>query len=46
MDSSFEAFSVKAVQAAMTIPALILQKPHAKSTARHHTSCLHKRLAL
>ena len=43
MESSFEAFSIKA---AMTMPALILQKPHAKSKTRDHIACIHRRLAL
>ena len=31
--------------AAMTFPALMLQKPHAKSKTRDHISCLQRRLA-
>ena len=43
MESALEAFAIKA---AMTMPALILQKPHAKSKTRDHITCLHRRLAL
>ena len=30
----------------MTMPALVLQKPNAKSKTQDHISCLHRRLAL
>ena len=33
-----------ALMAAMTMPALLLQKPHAKSTAKDHVKCLERRL--
>ena len=42
-ESAFEAFALKAV---MTLPALVLQKPHAKSKTQDHISCLQRRLAL
>ena len=42
-ESAFEAFALKAV---MTLPALVLQKPHAKSKTRDHISCLQRRFAL
>ena len=42
-ESAFEAFAIKA---AMTLPALVLQKPHAKSKAHEHNSCLQRRLEL
>ena len=35
-----------ALKAAVTLPALMLQKPHAKSKVREHISCLERRLAL
>ena len=35
-----------ALKAAMTLPALVLQKPHAKSKVREHISCLERRLSL
>ena len=35
-----------AVKAAMTLPALLLQKPHSKSKTRDHISCLQRRLVL
>ena len=41
--SAFEAFAMKA---AMTLPALVLQKPHAMSKARDHVSCLQSCLTL
>ena len=34
-----------ALKAAMTLPALVLQKPHAKSKVREHISCLDRRRA-
>ena len=42
-ESAFEAFALKA---AMTLPAMVLQKSHAKSKSRDHVSCLQRRLAL
>ena len=42
-ESAFEAFALKAV---MTLPALVLQKPHAKSKTQDHISCLQRRLVL
>lgn len=42
-ESSHESFAIKAV---MTMPALLLQKPHSKSKTRDHISCLNRRLAL
>ena len=42
-ESAFEAFTMKA---AMTLPALMLQKPHAKSKARDHIACLERRLTV
>ena len=42
-DSPYEVF---AIQTTMTLPALVLQKPHAKSKTQGHISCLHRRLAL
>ena len=47
----FEAFTTEsalqsfAMTAAMTFPALMLQKPHAKSKTCDHISCLQRRLA-
>ena len=47
----FEAFATKsalepfAMTAAMTFPALMLQKPHAESKTRDHISCLQCRLS-
>ena len=41
--SAYEAF---AITAAMSMPALLLQKPHAKSKARDHIAYLEKRLTL
>ena len=35
-----------AISAAMIIPHLLLQKPHAKSKSRDHVSCLERRLSL
>ena len=35
-----------ALKAAMVIPTLLLQKPHAASKARDHAICLHRRLQL
>ena len=35
-----------AIKAAMTMPALLLQKPHLKSKSHDHISCLNRRLAL
>ena len=34
----------KALKAAMVMPILLLQKPHASSKAREHANCLHRRL--
>lgn len=34
-----------ALDAAMTIPLLLLQEPHSKSKAKDHTNCLIRRLA-
>ena len=48
----FSAFAVEsdletiALKAAMTIPPLMLQKPHAKSKTHDHISCLQRRLGL
>ena len=42
-ESSHESFAIKA---AMTMPALLLQKPHSKSKTRDHISCLSRRLEL
>ena len=48
----FDAFATEsalesiAVTAAMTMPALLLQKPHAKSKSKDHTVCLKRRLEL
>ena len=42
-ESAFEGFAIKA---AMTLPALVLQKPHAKSKTHEHNSCLQRRLEL
>ena len=42
-ESSYESFAIKA---AMTMPALLLQKPHSKSKTRDHISCLSRRLEL
>ena len=33
-----------ALKAAMVMPSLLLQKPHASSKAREHADCLHRRL--
>ena len=38
--------AVIALKAAMTVPSLLLQKPHAKSKMRDHISCLQRRLSL
>ena len=35
-----------ALKSAMTLPSLLLQKPHAKSKAHDHVSCLQRRLSL
>ena len=35
-----------AITAAMTIPHLMLQKPHAKSKSREHALCLERKLSL
>ena len=35
-----------ALRAAMTLPSLMLQKPHAKSKTRDHISCLQRRMGL
>ena len=46
----FNAFALEsdmegiALKAAMTLPSLMLQKPHAKSKTRDHISCLQRRL--
>ena len=40
------ALETVALKAAMTLPALVLQKPHAKSKVREHISCLKRRLSL
>ena len=40
------ALETTALKAAMTLPALVLQKPHAKSKVREHISCLERRLSL
>ena len=48
----FEAFAIEsaleavALKAAMTLPALLLQKPHAKSKVQEHIACLKRRLLL
>ena len=48
----FEAYSTEsnlesvALTAAMTLPALMLQKPHAKSKVQEHTACLKRRMSL
>ena len=42
-ESAFDAFALKAI---MTLPALVLQRPHAKSKTRDHIQCLQCRLAL
>ena len=42
-ESTLEAIAIKA---AMTMPALLLQKPHAKSKTREHITCLSRRLEL
>ena len=36
-ESAYEAFAIKAT---MTMPSLLLQKPHSKSKTRDHVSCL------
>ena len=41
--SSYESFAIKT---AMTMPALLLQKPHSKSKTRDHILCLNRRLVL
>ena len=43
MESDLEAVALKA---AMTLPSLMLQKPHAKSKTHDHISCLQRRLSL
>ena len=40
--SSHEPFTIKA---AMTMPALLLQKPHSKSKTKDHITCLTRRLS-
>ena len=40
---ALEAFAIKA---AMTMLALLLQKPSAKSKSTDHVNCLHQRIAL
>nr|WNS50068.1 DOMON domain-containing protein [Halisarca dujardinii] len=40
-DTAMECISMRA---AMTIPALLLQKPHRRSTSKDHISCLERRL--
>ena len=48
----FEAYTTEsglesiALTAAMTLPALMLQKPHAKSKVQEHTACLKRRMSL
>ena len=42
-ESPIEAFAIKA---AMTMPALLLQKPHAKSKTRDHITCLKRCLEI
>ena len=48
----YEAFATEsalecvALTAAMTLPALMLQKPHAKSKVQEHIACLQRRLSL
>ena len=42
-ESPIETFAIKA---AMTMPTLLLQKPHAKSKTRDHITCLKRRLEL
>ena len=48
----FNAFALEsdmegiALKAAMTLPSLMLQKPHAKSKTHDHISCLQRRLSL
>ena len=42
-ESDLEAIALKS---AMTLPSLLLQKPHAKSKAHDHVSCLQHRLSL
>ena len=42
-ESDLEAIALKA---AMTLPSLTLQKPHAKSKTHEHISCLWRRLSL
>ena len=41
-ESSHESFAIKA---AMTMPALLLQKPHSKSKTKDHITCLARRLS-
>ena len=43
MESTLEALAIKA---AMTMPALLLQKSHPKSKFQDHVTCLHPRFAL
>ena len=43
LESDLEAIALKA---AMTLPSLMLQKPHAKSKTHEHISCLWRRLTL
>lgn len=42
-ESALEAFAIKA---AMTMPALLLQKPSTKSKSIDHVNCLRRRIAL
>ena len=42
-ESDLEAIALKS---AMTLPSLMLQKPHAKSKTHDHISCLRRRLSL
>ena len=42
-ESSYESFAIKT---AMTMPALLLQKPHSKSKSHEHISCLIRRMEL
>lgn len=43
LESDLEAIALKS---AMTLPSLMLQKPHAKSKTHDHISCLQRRLTL
>ncbi len=42
-ESAIETFAIKA---AMTMPTLLLQKPHSKSKSKDHITCLRRRLTL